>query len=62
MTYKLQIFRTVVFELPGQTKGTRSKAVKNVRQHACSGLVKMCTKYHDLIFVSIVVILFGVFM
>ena len=43
-----------MFELPGQTKQTRSKAVKNLRQHACSGLVKMCTKYLDLIFVSTV--------
>ena len=47
-----QIFKAVVFEIHGQTKQTRSKAVKNLRQHACSGLVKMCTKYLDLIFVS----------
>ncbi|XP_060568064.1 exportin-5-like, partial [Ruditapes philippinarum] len=44
------IFSAVVFNLPGQTKSTRSKAVKNVRQHACSILVKICKEYQDLVF------------
>lgn len=45
-----KIFSAVVFNLPGQTKSTRSKAVKNVRQHACSVLVKVCKQYPDLLF------------
>ena len=48
-----QIFSAVIFNLPGQTKATRSKAVKNVRQHACSVLVKICKQYQKLVFVSI---------
>ncbi|OWF37610.1 Exportin-5 [Mizuhopecten yessoensis] len=45
-----KIFSAVTFNLPGQTKSTRSKAVKNVRQHACSILVKICKVYTDLLF------------
>ncbi|GAB1599827.1 exportin-5-like [Argonauta hians] len=45
-----KIFSAVIFNLPGQTKSTRSKAVKNVRQHACSVLVKVCKQYPDLLF------------
>ncbi|KAK7492294.1 hypothetical protein BaRGS_00016391 [Batillaria attramentaria] len=44
------IFGSVVFSLPGQTKSTRSRAVKNVRQHACSVLVKVCKEYPDILF------------
>ncbi|XP_076464074.1 exportin-5-like [Babylonia areolata] len=43
------IFASVVFTLPGQTKSTRSRAVKNVRQHACSVLVKICKEYPDIL-------------
>ncbi|XP_053405652.1 exportin-5-like [Mercenaria mercenaria] len=50
MTVLRKIFSAVVFNLPGQTKSTRSKAVKNVRQHACSILVKICKQYQDLVF------------
>ncbi|KAH3845887.1 hypothetical protein DPMN_088177 [Dreissena polymorpha] len=45
-----KIFAAVIFNLPGQTKSTRSKAVKNVRQHACSVLVKICKDYQTLMF------------
>ncbi|KAK6181164.1 hypothetical protein SNE40_009086 [Patella caerulea] len=45
-----KIFGAVIFNLPGQTKGTRSRAVKNVRQHACSIVVKICKQYPALIF------------
>ncbi|XP_046567749.1 LOW QUALITY PROTEIN: exportin-5-like [Haliotis rubra] len=45
-----KIFHAVVFNLFGQTKSTRSRAVKNVRQHACSVLVKICKQYPDLLF------------
>ncbi|KAL5008996.1 hypothetical protein ScPMuIL_014577 [Solemya velum] len=44
------IFSAVIFNIPGQTKGTRSRAVKNVRQHACSVLVKICKQYPELLF------------
>ncbi|KAK7104837.1 exportin-5-like [Littorina saxatilis] len=44
------IFASVVFTLPGQTKSTRSRAVKGVRQHACSVLVKICKEYPDILF------------
>nr|QOW64975.1 hypothetical protein [Lymnaea stagnalis] len=44
-----KIFDAVVFNLPGQTKSTRSQAVKNVRVHACSVLVKICKNYPDLL-------------
>ena len=47
-----QIFAAAVFSLDGQTKSTRSKAVKNVRRHACSVLVKMCKEYPQLLLVS----------
>ncbi|GFN82344.1 cilia- and flagella-associated protein 36-like, partial [Plakobranchus ocellatus] len=43
-----KIFGAVVFNLPGQTKSKRSQAVKNVRVHACSVLVKVCKNYPDL--------------
>ncbi|XP_041351091.1 LOW QUALITY PROTEIN: exportin-5-like [Gigantopelta aegis] len=45
-----KIFGAVGFSLVGQTKGTRSRGVKNVRQHACSILVKICRQNTDLLF------------
>ncbi|ESO90188.1 hypothetical protein LOTGIDRAFT_192362 [Lottia gigantea] len=45
-----KIFGSVIFNIPGQTKSTRSRAVKNVRQHACSIIVKICKQYPSLIF------------
>ncbi|GFS26626.1 exportin-5 [Elysia marginata] len=47
-----KIFGAVVFNLPGQTKSKRSQAVKNVRVHACSVLVKVCKNYPDLFLIS----------
>ena len=47
-----QIFSSAVFNLEGQTKATRSKAVKNVRRHACCILIKICKQYPDLLLVS----------
>ncbi|XP_064601794.1 LOW QUALITY PROTEIN: exportin-5-like [Liolophura sinensis] len=44
-----KIFSLVVFNIPGQTKSTRSKAVKNVRRHACCVLVKICKQHPDLL-------------
>ncbi|VDI37941.1 exportin-5 [Mytilus galloprovincialis] len=45
-----KIFSAVTFSQDGQTKATRSRAVKNVRQHACSIVVKISKQYTDLIF------------
>lgn len=45
-----KIFFAVTFTQDGQTKSTRSRAVKNVRLHACSILVKICKQYTELIF------------
>lgn len=40
-----KIFAALVFEAPDETKGNRSRAVKNVRRHAASLMVKISLKY-----------------
>ncbi|XP_012279678.1 exportin-5 [Orussus abietinus] len=40
-----KIFAALVFEVPGETRETRSKAAKNVRRHAASLMVKIGLKY-----------------
>lgn len=40
-----KIFSVLMFSPPGQTKETRSRAVKNVRRHAASLMVKIGHKY-----------------
>ncbi|XP_015605682.1 exportin-5 [Cephus cinctus] len=40
-----KIFAALVFEAPGETKNTRSRAAKNVRRHAASLMVKIGLKY-----------------
>lgn len=40
-----KIFAALVFEVPGETKETRSRAAKNVRRHAASLMVKIGLKY-----------------
>lgn len=40
-----KIFAALVFTLPGETKESRSRAVKNVRRHAASLMVKIGQKY-----------------
>lgn len=40
-----KIFAALVFNLSGQTKDTRSRAVKNVRRHAASLMVKISQRY-----------------
>ncbi|KAK7075731.1 Exportin-5 [Halocaridina rubra] len=44
-----KIFSALTFSLPGQTKDSRSRAVKNVRRHACSLLVKISRGYPDIL-------------
>ncbi|KAI4464063.1 exportin 1/5 [Holotrichia oblita] len=40
-----KIFSALVYTAPGQTRDTRSRAVKNVRRHAASLMVKIGNKY-----------------
>ncbi|KAK0096206.1 hypothetical protein PV326_006097 [Microctonus aethiopoides] len=40
-----KIFAALVFEIPGETKGERSRATKCVRRHAASLMVKIGLKY-----------------
>ncbi|KAG7201060.1 hypothetical protein KM043_017606 [Ampulex compressa] len=40
-----KIFAALIFEAPGETRSTRSKASKNVRRHAASLMVKISLKY-----------------
>ncbi|XP_034008440.1 exportin-5 [Trematomus bernacchii] len=41
--YKL--FKAVTFEVGQENKAPRSRAVKNVRRHACSSIIKICRDY-----------------
>uniref|UniRef100_A0A8C5AK15 Importin N-terminal domain-containing protein n=1 Tax=Gadus morhua TaxID=8049 RepID=A0A8C5AK15_GADMO len=41
---------TIVFDIPqGDSKAPRTRAVKNVRRHACSSIIKMCRDYSPFI-------------
>ncbi|XP_071532489.1 exportin-5 [Panulirus ornatus] len=44
-----KIFSALTFSLPGQTKDSRSRAVKNVRRHGCSLMVKIARDYPDIV-------------
>ncbi|ELU03767.1 hypothetical protein CAPTEDRAFT_151775 [Capitella teleta] len=44
-----KMFNAAVFNVQGQTKSNRSRAVRNVRLHACSGLVKIAKEYPNLL-------------
>ncbi|KAK8751328.1 hypothetical protein OTU49_014122 [Cherax quadricarinatus] len=44
-----KIFSALTFSLPGQTKDSRSRAVKNVRRHGCSLMVKIALGYPDIL-------------
>ena len=44
-----KIFSALTFSLPGQTKDSRSRAVRNVRRHGCSLLVKIARSYPDIL-------------
>nr|XP_006638576.1 PREDICTED: exportin-5 [Lepisosteus oculatus] len=41
----LQLFASIVFEVIEESKAPRTRAVKNVRRHACSAIIKMCRDY-----------------
>lgn len=44
-----KIFSALTFSLPGQMKDSRSRAVKNVRRHGCSLMVKIAKGYPDIL-------------
>ncbi|KAG1941606.1 exportin-1 [Pimephales promelas] len=44
-----KIFPAITFELVEERKAPRTRAVKNVRRHACSSIIRMCRDYSDLI-------------
>lgn len=45
-----KLFFCAVFTMPNQTQKTnQSRAVRNLRRHACSGLVKLCYNYPTVV-------------
>ncbi|XP_042358409.1 exportin-5 [Plectropomus leopardus] len=45
--YKL--FKAITFEVDQDNKAPRTRAVKNVRRHACSSIIKICRDYPQII-------------
>ncbi|XP_041803307.1 exportin-5 [Chelmon rostratus] len=45
--YKL--FKAITFEVGQENKAPRTRAVKNVRRHACSSIIKICRDYPKFI-------------
>ncbi|XP_073338739.1 exportin-5 isoform X2 [Pagrus major] len=45
--YKL--FKAITFEIGQDNKAPRTRAVKNVRRHACSSIIKICRDYPQFI-------------
>ncbi|KAM9848137.1 exportin-5 [Aulostomus maculatus] len=44
-----KLFKSITFEVGQETKAPRSRAVNNVRRHACSSIIKICRDYPQLI-------------
>ncbi|XP_069464930.1 exportin-5-like [Ambystoma mexicanum] len=44
-----KLFAAVTFETIEESKAPRTRAVKNVRRHACSSIIKMCRDYSQLV-------------
>ncbi|KAK1170946.1 exportin-5-like [Acipenser oxyrinchus oxyrinchus] len=44
-----KLFSSVTFEVIEENKAPRTRAVKNVRRHACSSIIRMCRDYPQLI-------------
>ncbi|XP_033000415.1 exportin-5 [Lacerta agilis] len=44
-----KLFASVTFEVVEESKAPRTRAVKNVRRHACSSIIKMCRDYPHLV-------------
>ncbi|XP_051945873.1 exportin-5 isoform X2 [Xyrauchen texanus] len=47
-----KIFPSITFELVEDCKVPRTRAVKNVRRHACSSIIRMCRDYSNLMLPS----------
>uniref|UniRef100_A0A8D0H4H7 Exportin-5 C-terminal domain-containing protein n=1 Tax=Sphenodon punctatus TaxID=8508 RepID=A0A8D0H4H7_SPHPU len=46
-----KLFASVTFEVIEESKAPRTRAVKNVRRHSCSSIIKMCRDYPQLVLV-----------
>ncbi|XP_028903292.1 exportin-5 [Ornithorhynchus anatinus] len=44
-----KLFTAVTFVVIEESKAPRTRAVKNVRRHACSAIIKMCRDYSQLV-------------
>ncbi|XP_006882200.1 PREDICTED: exportin-5 [Elephantulus edwardii] len=44
-----KLFSSVTFETVEESKPPRTRAVRNVRRHACSSIIKMCRDYPQLV-------------
>ncbi|XP_034040717.1 exportin-5 isoform X2 [Thalassophryne amazonica] len=44
-----KVFSTVTFEIGQEIKMPRTRAVKNVRRHACSSIIKICRDYPQVV-------------
>ncbi|XP_027030360.1 exportin-5 [Tachysurus fulvidraco] len=44
-----KLFPAITFEVVEEIKAPRTRAVKNVRRHACSSIIKMCRDYPEFI-------------
>ncbi|XP_072565537.1 exportin-5 isoform X1 [Paramormyrops kingsleyae] len=44
-----KLFTSITFEVVEESKAPRTRAVKNVRRHACSSIIKMCRDYPQFI-------------
>lgn len=44
-----KLFASVTFEVVEESKAPRTRAVKNVRRHACSSIIKMCRDYPQFV-------------
>uniref|UniRef100_A0AAR2L1J8 Exportin-5 n=1 Tax=Pygocentrus nattereri TaxID=42514 RepID=A0AAR2L1J8_PYGNA len=42
-----KLFPAITFEVVEESKAPRTRAVKNVRRHACSSIIKMCRDYPE---------------
>ncbi|XP_046699270.1 exportin-5 isoform X1 [Silurus meridionalis] len=47
-----KLFPAITFEVVEESKAPRTRAVKNVRRHACSSIIKMCRDYPEFILPS----------
>ncbi|XP_036724504.1 exportin-5 isoform X3 [Balaenoptera musculus] len=47
-----KLFSSVTFETVEESKAPRTRAVRNVRRHACSSIIKMCRDYPQLVLPS----------